>query len=83
MTWGWEASLQTLQDETESWGAGGAKDLTYTFFGCKVFYRHFLFGKIKVRLRFRVRDNVMTMTHRGRHEQVTVRGVSLKYPNQT
>lgn len=48
-----------------------------------VFNRHFPFGKIKVRLSFRVRDNVVTMTHRGRHEQVTVSGVSLKYQNQT
>lgn len=44
-----------------------------------MFYRHFLFGKIKVRLRFGVRNNVITMTHRGRHEQVTGSGVSLKY----
>lgn len=48
-----------------------------------VFNRHFPFGKIKVRLSFRARDNVVTMTHRGRHEQVTVSGVSLKYQNQT
>lgn len=76
--------LEARTKEGAGVGVMGAKDLTYTFLWMQnVFYRNFPFWKIKVCLRFRVRDNVITMTHIGRHEQMNVSVVLLKHPNQT